>query len=59
MRKGAWREKINLFFSSLCFFLRSTKIGPQVFVGTKGKVDLCDESYAWTPNLGVSSNTTR
>ena len=37
-----------LFFSSLCFFLRSTKIGPQVFVGTEGKVYLRDESYAWT-----------
>ena len=25
------------------------KIGPQVFVGTEGKVDLRDKSYAWTP----------
>ena len=25
------------------------KIGPQVFVGTEDKVDLRDESYAWTP----------
>ena len=25
------------------------KIVPQVFVGTEGKVDLRDESYAWTP----------
>ena len=39
----------NIFFFSLCFFFRSTKIGPQVFVGTEGKVDLRDESYAWTP----------
>ena len=39
---------IFIFFS-LCFFLRSMKIGSQVFVGTKGKVDLRDESYAWTP----------
>ena len=40
-----------LFFiiSSLRFFFISTKIGLQVFVGTKGKVDLRDESYAWTP----------
>ena len=37
------------YFFSLCFFLRSTKIGPQVFVGAEGKVDLRDESYAWTP----------
>ena len=36
-------------FSSLCFFLKSTEIGQQVFVGTEGKVDLRDESYAWTP----------
>ena len=35
-----------LYFSSLCFFFRSTKIGPQVFVGTEGKVDLRDETYA-------------
>ena len=25
------------------------KIGPQVFGGTEGKVDIRDESYAWTP----------
>ena len=25
------------------------KIGSQVFVGAEGKVDLRDESYAWTP----------
>ena len=37
------------YFSSLRFFLRFTKIGPQVFSGTEGKVDLHDESYAWTP----------
>ena len=35
-----------LFFSSLRLFLRSTKIGSQVFVGTEGKVDLRDKSYA-------------
>ena len=37
----------NIF--SLRFFLRSMKIGLQVFIGTEGKVDLRDESYAWTP----------
>ena len=36
------------YFSSFRFFLRSTKIGAQVFVGTKGKVDLRDQGYAWT-----------
>ena len=25
------------------------KIGPQVFVGTEGKVDLRNENYAWAP----------
>ena len=40
---------IFLILFSLRFFLRSTKIGPQVFVGTEGKVDLRDESYAWAP----------
>ena len=42
-------EKKILIFFSLRFFLRFMKIGPQVFVGTEGKVDLHDESYAWTP----------
>ena len=40
---------ILIFFFSLRFFLRSTKIGPQVFVGAEGKVDLRNESYAWAP----------
>ena len=47
--ESVWREDFNFIFSSLRFFLRSTKIGPQVFVETEGKVDLRDESYAWTP----------
>ena len=50
-RRGAESvgDKNILFFFSLCFFLGSTKIGSQVFVGIEGKVDLRDESYAWTP----------
>ena len=44
-RDGEERERFYFFFS-LCFFLRSTKIGLHVFVGTEGKVDLRDESYA-------------
>ena len=46
------RERLRdifIFYFSLRFFLRSTKIGQQVFVGTEGKVDLCDKSYAWIP----------
>ena len=43
------RDFLFFYFSSLRFFLRSMKIGPQVFVGTEGKVDLRDESYAWIP----------
>ena len=42
-----WRGRENiLFFFFLNFFLRFMKIGHQVFIGTKGKVDLRDESYA-------------
>ena len=53
--RGRWEEMkgrergVGNFFFSLCFFLRFTKIGPQVFVGVEGKVDLRDESYARTP----------
>ena len=47
--ESVWREDFNFIFSSLRFFLRSTKIGPQVFVRSEGKVDLRDESYALTP----------
>ena len=43
------RKYFFLFFYSFRFFLRSTKIGPQVFIGIEGKIDLRDESYAWTP----------
>ena len=50
MRERDERERdIFNFFFSLCFFLRSTKIGSYVFVGAESKVDLHDESYAWTP----------
>ena len=42
-------DNFNFIISSFHFFLKSTKIGSQVFVGTGGKVDLRDESYAWTP----------
>ena len=51
-KEGVRIEEIFLVFfiiSSLCFFLKSTKIGSQVFIGTEGKVDLRDKSYAWTP----------
>ena len=44
-----WREGGDILFFiffSLSFFLTSTKIGSQVFVGTEGKFDLRDESYA-------------
>ena len=42
-------ENFNFIISSFLFFLRFTKIEPRVFVETEGKVDLRDESYAWTP----------
>ena len=47
--RGVWGEIFYFYFYSFRFFLRSTKIGPQVFVRTEGKVDLRGESYAWTP----------
>ena len=51
--EGERRERVEdfifFYFSFLRFFLRSTKIGLQVFVGTECKVDLRDESYTWTP----------
>ena len=51
MREEGRREEreILIFFFFVCFFIRSTKIGLQVLVGAKGKVDLRDESYAWAP----------
>ena len=48
-REGVWGVCVCFFFFSFCFFFRSMKIGSQVFVGTEGKVDLHDKSYAWTP----------
>ena len=42
------RKRGFLFLFALRFFLKSMKIGQHVFVGTEGKVDLRDESYAWT-----------
>ena len=48
--RGVGRVYFYFYFSfSLRFFLRSTKIEQQVFVRTEGKVNLRDESYAWTP----------
>ena len=41
-------EKIFFYFFSFRFFLKFTKIGPSIFVGAEGKVDLRDESYVWT-----------
>ena len=52
-------RKIILFFSSFRFFLRSMKIGLQVFIGTEGKVDLPTKATLGYQNLGVSSNSTR
>ena len=48
-RESVVREFYLFIFSFSYFFFRSTKIGPRVFVETGGKVDLRDESYAWTP----------
>ena len=48
--EGGEREILIIFFS-LSFFFRSTKIGPSDFVGAEEKIDLRDESYAWTPKI--------
>ena len=54
MREEGWRgERFKIFFFSFRFFLRSMKIGPQVFIGAEGKVDLRDESYAWAPKSWI------
>ena len=53
------RVERELFLFFFRFFLIFMKIGPQVFVGAEGKVDLRDESYAWTPKVGVSTNSMR
>ena len=44
MAWGAESGRETIYFNF--FFLKSTKIGPQVFIGTEGKVDISDESYA-------------
>ena len=46
--EGGGERIYFILFLSFRFFLRSTKIGPQVFVGIEGKVDLRNESLAWT-----------
>ena len=43
MKENIGRER-NSTFS-----LRSTEIGPSVFIGVRDKVHLRDESYAWVP----------
>ena len=41
------------------FSLRSTEIGPWVFIGAIGKVGPHNEGYACDQNLRVSSNSKR
>ena len=42
------RENFFNFFL-FSFIFQIYEIGQQIFVGTEGRVDLRDESYAWTP----------
>ena len=64
-KEGVGRErerggkKIILFFYSLCFFLRSIKIRPQVFVETEAKLIYATRATRGHQNLGVSSNSMR
>ena len=39
-------ERFYFIFPTFRFLLRSTEIGPQVFIGAEGKVDIHDENYA-------------
>ena len=43
------RENFNFFLFLSSFLSQIYEIRQQVFVGAEGKVDLRDESYAWTP----------
>ena len=40
---------------SSTFSLDFTEIGPSVFIGVRGKVRLCDESFAWIREYEVFS----
>ena len=53
-----WREK-NILFFSLCFFLRSTKIGPRFSSSLKAKLIHATRATRGYQNLGVSSNSMR
>ena len=50
VREGAWRREgeNNFFYFFFSSFL-SQIYEKRTFVGTEGKVDLRNESYAWTP----------
>ena len=50
--------KIFIIYS-LYFFLISTKIGPQVFVGTEGKVDYATRVMRGHQKVGVLTNSLR
>ena len=39
-------DRFLFLFSLIHLFLRLTEIGPQIFLGAKGKVGLRDKSYA-------------
>ena len=43
------RERERKTKRGLCFSLRSTEIGPWVFVGARGKVGPRNLGYAWVP----------
>ena len=47
------RKKNKRGVRSSTFSLGFTEIGPLVFVEARGKVHLCDESFAWVQESGV------
>ena len=52
-KKEKKRKKKESGVRSSTFSLRSTEIGPSVFVGARGKVHLCDESFVYIQESGV------
>ena len=43
------RERRYFYFFSLRFSLRSTEIGPKIFIGAEDKVNPRNEGYTWVP----------
>ena len=49
MRGNEYKRERKKTKRGFCFSLRSTEIGPCVFVEARGKVGPRNEGYAWVP----------